>query len=111
MTSDYEAWMKNLPLSERADELSEMICTNNADCTLFLTEDDLHWKQKYAVHERDVICWLLPDRSLFVLRKADKIHWALVGHFSGHVNSGFWEEVGYLPDNTSESETQEFRLF
>lgn len=69
-------------------KLGEKSNACNAGHTLFLTGKGHHFKNAFAVHENDIICWLYPDRSLLVLRKADEIHWNMVGH-SSHVESPY----------------------
>ena len=102
--SDYEAWMQCIPSSEHAEQqcqgicklcghsckriaeglcahcvMGQDVCRRVAGRTMFVTDNAHFLKDFTSVQEGDIICELLSSTSLFVMRKADEIHWTLVG--------------------------------
>lgn len=88
-------------------KLGEEIFAANAGHTLILTKMDLHFKTAFVIQEGDSICWLLPDRTLFILHKADDAHWTVVGHLPPRE----WglERTGYIWTDPSRSEIFKLR--
>ena len=127
MISDYEAWMQCFRSSERAEQQSQgicklcehrckrendegmcahcvigqTICRKLAGRTMFVTEMGCHQSVPFAAQEDDLICALLSSDSVFVMRKADEIHWTLVGTlgtsrgFDGFGENDFWHINGF----------------
>ena len=104
LVSDYEAWMHCISSSEHAEQQSQYICklcghnceriagSMCAHCvlgqeicrrapgrTVLITDNAGIVFESLAVQEGDIICLLLSCEKMFVLRKADEIHWTLVG--------------------------------
>ena len=135
--SDYEEWMQCFPSSEQAEQQSQdicklcehtckpaedvtcahcamgqKICRNSAGRTMSVTDNAHILTDSLAVQEGDIICLLLSSTSLFVLRKADEIHWTLVGtlatthEFDG---SDVWR-VTRFQEPTSRGQLTTFRL-
>ncbi|KAM0802336.1 heterokaryon incompatibility protein-domain-containing protein [Usnea florida] len=121
LISDYEAWMQCFPSSEHAKQQSQgickvcehsckrmveglcahcvmgqEICRRMAGRTMFITDNAGVLFESLAVQEGDIICELLSSESFFVMRKADEIHWTLVGTLEINRESDPWHFVNYL---------------
>ena len=135
LISDYEAWMRCFPSSEHAEQQSQgvcelcehnckrweegmcahcvmgqQICRRVAGRTMFATDNAHFLSDPLAVQEGDIICLLLSSTSLFVLRKADEVHWTLVGTL---VEDALYREtLSHLIRNAEKDEVQSqlFRL-
>ena len=80
-------------------KLGEEIHARNAEHTLFLTKYGEHDKTSVAVHEGDIICWLLQQPAMYSLHKVDDTYWNLVGQS----NSTDFPEIVQLCKRISDS--------
>lgn len=137
LISKYEAWMQCIPSSEQAEQQSQgicrlcahscegveegicahcvvgqEICRRVAGRTIFFTDKEYTLSDSLAVQEGDIICLLLSSTSSFVMRKADEIHWTLVGTL--HISPTFdklnsWR-VDHIGEATARDQLKTFRL-
>lgn len=71
-----------------SERLGQKIVALTADKTMFLTEYGYHHVERFAVKDGDIICWLSNCFAHFILRKADKENWTLVGYFLPKSSTG-----------------------